>query len=121
MTIKFNPLRDIFLVIVATSTIFYFFTKRKTNLERTIEEEYLLFNSASIKGRLTNIGFAYDMESFTVDNLQHEFVFNPEINKEGNYFHAATQKGDSIIKLAYDSILTVKSKDSIYKYNFKRY
>jgi hypothetical protein len=121
MKIGFNPLRDILLAIVAMSMLVYFLFKWKASRPDMLHQAYLHFDSSEIKGVVESIRFRFNMEAFKVNNSDQEYLFAPNITEDGVYFHAYTEKGDSIIKLPYSKVITVKGKGKSYTYTFKEY
>jgi hypothetical protein len=119
---SFNPLRDMLLTIVAMSLLMYFLiSKRVTGEADMLHQVFLQFDSSDIKGKVDTISFQNNMETFKVDNSQKEYLFAPDITKEGAFFHAYTEKGDSIIKPPFSKVVVVKGKQNAYAYTFKKY
>jgi hypothetical protein len=121
MRIGFNPLRDMLLTIIAISLLIYFLVRWNTNHSNQIHPSYLLFDSSNIKGKVDTISIRFNLEALKVDNSDQEYLFAPNITEEGAFFHAYTEKGDSIIKPPYSKVVIVKGKDTSYTYTFKKY
>lgn len=121
MKIGFNPLRDMLLTIVAMSLFVYFLYKWKASKPGILHQEYVHFDSSEIKGVVESIRFRFRLEAVKVDNSEKEYLFAPDMTGDGVYFHAYTEKGDSIIKPPYSKVVTIKTNGKHYTYTFKKY
>jgi hypothetical protein len=121
MKIKFNPLREMLLTILVMSLPFYFINKQKKGGSDTMHQYFLDFDSSDIKGVVDTFTVRFHMEMFQVNNSKKEYLFHPDITSQGYFFHAFTEKGDSIIKPPYSTVLLVKSKDKTYTYTFEKF
>jgi hypothetical protein len=114
-----NPLFIILGIIVASSLWLYFLMWISASGKNKQLDASAPFNNTDIKGILKTKRFRSGIEIIEVNNHPQHFTFRPKINAEGNFFHAQTSIGDSIIKPAFSPVLTVVSGQQKHRYFFE--
>jgi hypothetical protein len=85
------------------------------------EDDFKNFNSSEIRGVLVDVGAAHHMTGFKVNTSSKEFIFDPKVRGE-NDFYVLAKKEDSIIKPAFSDTVVLKKKnnDGIYQFTFSK-
>ena len=85
------------------------------------DDDFKNFNSSEIKGVLVDVGTAHHMTGFKVNTSSKEFIFDPKVRGE-NDFYVLAKKEDSIIKPAFSDTVLLKKKNNggVYPITFRK-
>jgi hypothetical protein len=103
-------------IFAALLYLLFLSTKRKAL------NDYKIFYSANLKGKIIDKYASSGGERFILDNSPQEFRFQSKMSVFNNFntFEYTAENGDSVIKPAFsDTLIVIKNKSGIiYKYDF---
>jgi hypothetical protein len=90
-----------------------------SNARKSAIDEFHVFNSHTIAGRIIYLFSSVGGDRFRLDHSDQQYTFNSITHRDGTIFTAKADLGDSIYKKAFSDTLYLIKKDSTrYQFTF---